>query len=153
MADLQNIPESEANERIESLLDALNFREDSTKPINAYSKGMKQKTAFIQAVVHEPDVVFLDEPTSGLDPRAARTIREQIDDLTNDGTTVFLSTHILPVVDDLADRIGVLNNGRIVTEGPPDMLKREVKQGDDGTLEDVFLNVTTERSASQSLPR
>ena len=152
VADLQNIPESEANERIESLLDALNLREDSTKPINAYSKGMKQKTAFIQAVVHEPDVVFLDEPTSGLDPRAARTIREQIDDLTNDGTTVFLSTHILPVVDDLADRIGVLNNGRIVTEGPPDMLKREVKQGDEGTLEDVFLNVTTERSASQSLP-
>jgi ABC-2 type transport system ATP-binding protein len=104
-------------------------------------------------VFHDPDVVFLDEPTSGLDPRAARTIREQIDDLTNDGTTVFLSTHILPVVDDLADRIGVLNNGRIVTEGPPGMLKREAKQGEEGTLEDVFLNVTTERSASQSLPR
>ena len=153
MADLQGIPENEANRRIEGFLDALALEDDASKPISAYSKGMRQKTGFIQAVLHEPEVLFLDEPTSGLDPRAARTIREEIERLSDDGMTVFLSTHILPVVDDLADRAGVLNNGRIVTEGPPEMLKREVNQDDDGTLEDVFLNVTTERSAPQSISR
>lgn len=153
MADLQGIPEAEANQRIEGHLDALTLKDDASKPISAYSKGMRQKTGFIQAVLHDPKVLFLDEPTSGLDPRAARTIREEIGRLSDDGMTVFLSTHILPVVDDLADRVGVLNNGRIVTEGPPEMLKREANQGDDGTLEDVFLDVTTERSAPQSILR
>jgi ABC-2 type transport system ATP-binding protein len=153
MADLQDIPEAEANQRIEGHLNALALKDDASKPISAYSKGMRQKTGFIQAVLHDPKVLFLDEPTSGLDPRAARTIREEIGRLSDGGMTVFLSTHILPVVDDLADRVGVLNNGRIVTEGPPEMLKREANQGDDGTLEDVFLNVTTERSAPRSISR
>jgi ABC-2 type transport system ATP-binding protein len=153
MADLQGIPEAEANQRIERFLTALALEDDASKPISAYSKGMRQKTAFIQAVLHDPEVLFLDEPTSGLDPRAARTIREEIERLSDAGMTIFLSTHILPVVDDLADRVGVLNNGRIVTEGPPEMLKREANQDDDGTLEDVFLNVTTERSAPQSISR
>jgi ABC-2 type transport system ATP-binding protein len=153
IADLQGIPEAEANQSIEGYLDALVLKDDASKPISAYSKGMRQKTAFIQAVLHDPEVLFLDEPTSGLDPRAARTIHEEIERLSDDGMTVFLSTHILPVVDDLADRVGVLNNGRIVTEGPPEMLKREANRDDDGTLEDVFLNVTTERSAPRSISR
>lgn len=153
MADLQGIPATEADQRIERLLDDFALKDEAAKPISAYSKGMRQKTGFIQAILHEPEVLFLDEPTSGLDPRAARTIREKIERLSDDGMTVFLSTHILPVVDDLADRVGVLNNGRIVTEGPPEMLKREANQDDEGTLEDVFLNVTTERSAPRSISR
>ncbi|MFB6197274.1 MAG: ABC transporter ATP-binding protein [Halobacteriaceae archaeon] len=94
----------------------------------------------------EPDVLFLDEPTSGLDPRAARTVRDTIDSLAEDeSTTVFLSTHILPVVDELADSVGVLSNGRLVTEGPPAELKRRAAAGEtteERTLEDVFLEVT-----------
>lgn len=153
MADLQGIPETNANQRIDEFLDALALEDDASKSISAYSKGMRQKVGFIQALLHEPEVLFLDEPTSGLDPRAARTIRDKIRSLSDDGMTVFLSTHILPVVDDLADRVGVLNNGRVVTEGPPEMLKREANQDDEGTLEDVFLNVTTERTVPQWISR
>ena len=142
MADLRGLSEPESTERIESLLETFDLKDDQRKPIMTYSKGMKQKTGFIQATLHEPDVLFLDEPTAGLDPRAARTIRSYIDQLADSGVTIFLSTHILSVVDELADRVGVLNHGRLVTEGSPEMLKKRVKEDDEGTLEDVFLDVT-----------
>jgi ABC-2 type transport system ATP-binding protein len=69
-------------------------------------------------------------------------VRDTIADLAADETTVFLSTHILPVVDELADSVGVLYDGRLVTEGPPERLKRRAETGEEGTLEDVFLEVT-----------
>jgi ABC-2 type transport system ATP-binding protein len=107
---------------------------------------MKQKTAFIQTVLHDPDVVFLDEPTSGLDPRAARRIRESIVEFRDAGTTVFLSTHILPVIEAVADTVGVLFDGRVVAEGTPEAVRSRA-EGEGGSLEDAFLAVTggTER--------
>jgi ABC-2 type transport system ATP-binding protein len=103
---------------------------------------MRQKTGVIQAVLHRPAVAFLDEPTSGLDPRAARTMRDTIADLADREMTVFLSTHILPVVDELADTVGVLHDGRLVAEGPPEELKRQAAAGERRSLEDAFLEVT-----------
>ncbi|WP_267640954.1 ABC transporter ATP-binding protein [Haloarchaeobius amylolyticus] len=144
MAGLRDIPDDEAAERIDSLLHRFDLHEDANKRISAYSKGMRQKTGVIQAVLHRPDVVFLDEPTSGLDPRAARTMRDTIADLADQRMTVFLSTHILPVVDELADTIGVLHDGRLVAEGAPEELKRRAESGEGRSLEEVFLEVTTE---------
>ncbi|MCT9094504.1 ABC transporter ATP-binding protein [Haloarchaeobius sp. HME9146] len=144
IAGLRDIPDDEARERIDSLLRRFDLHEDANKRISAYSKGMRQKTGVIQAVLHRPDVVFLDEPTSGLDPRAARTMRDTIADLASQEMTVFLSTHILPVVDELADRIGVLHDGRLVAEGSPEELKRRAESGEGRSLEEVFLEVTTE---------
>jgi ABC-2 type transport system ATP-binding protein len=141
-AGLRDMPESTADERIESLLDRFDLLEDADKRIDAYSKGMRQKTGVIQAVLHEPDVVFLDEPTSGLDPRAARTMRDTIAELADREMTVFLSTHILPVVDELADTVGVLHDGRLVAEGTPDGLKQRAETGEQRSLEDAFLEVT-----------
>ena len=141
-AGLRDLPEKEASERIETLLERFDLLEDADKRIEAYSKGMRQKVGVIQAVLHEPAVAFLDEPTSGLDPRAARTMRETIADLADREMTIFLSTHILPVVDELADTIGVLNDGRLVAEESPGELKRRAETGDERTLEDVFLEVT-----------
>ena len=89
-------------------------------------------------------MVFLDEPTSGLDPRAARTVRETISELAAEETTVFLSTHILPVVDELADTVGVLSGGTLVAQGPPEALKQRAEAGEERTLEDAFLEVTRE---------
>lgn len=143
VADLRNIPDEQAAETIDDLLDTFDLASDAARRIDGYSKGMRQKLAYIQIILHEPDVVFLDEPTSGLDPRAARTLREHIHQLTDDGTTVFLSTHILSVVDELADIVGVLNNSRLVAEGTPDGLKSRAESGSEGTLEDVFLDVTS----------
>ncbi|MHC3436731.1 ABC transporter ATP-binding protein [Natrialbaceae archaeon A-gly3] len=145
VAGLRDLPEDESRERIETLLERFDLLEDADKRIEAYSKGMRQKVGVIQAVLHEPAVAFLDEPTSGLDPRAARTMRETIAELADREMTVFLSTHILPVVDELADRIGVLNDGRLVAEGSPAELKRRAETGDERTLEDVFLEVTQQR--------
>jgi len=142
VADLRDIPQSTAQERIERYLSEFELRDDADKRIDAYSKGMKQKTAFVQAVLHEPDVLFLDEPTAGLDPRAARRIRESIAAFADEGTTVFLSTHILPVVEAVADEVGVLFDGRVVAEGTPAEL-RERAEGEGGSLEDAFLAVTS----------
>ena len=143
-AGLRDLPEDDARERIEALLERFDLLEDADKRIEAYSKGMRQKVGVIQAVLHEPAVAFLDEPTSGLDPRAARTMRETIAELADREMTIFLSTHILPVVDELADRIGVLHDGRLVAEGSPGELKRRAEAGDERSLEDVFLEVTRE---------
>jgi ABC-2 type transport system ATP-binding protein len=105
---------------------------------------MRQKVAYVQAVLHEPDVVFLDEPTSGLDPRAARTLRELIAEIAEGGTTVFLSTHILPVVEEVADAVGILYDGELVAEGAPAELQRRAETGEARSLEDAFLELTTD---------
>ena len=143
IADLRDI---DAGDRIEALLDRFDLAEDADKRVGAYSKGMKQKTALIQTILHEPEVVFLDEPTSGLDPRAARTVRELVAELTDDGMTVFLSTHILPVVEEIADVVGVLSDGSLVAEDAPNRLTSRAE--DERTLEDVFLAVTSEEPAA-----
>ena len=141
-AGLRDIPEEAASERIETLLERFDLLADAHKRIEDYSKGMRQKVGVIQAVLHEPDVAFLDEPTSGLDPRAARTMRDTIADLADREMTIFLSTHILPVVDELADEIGVLHDGKLVAEGDPETLKTRAETGDARSLEDAFLEIT-----------
>ena len=130
-------------DRVESLLERFDLAEDADRRVESYSKGMKQKLGLIQALAHEPDVIFLDEPTSGLDPRAARTVRDTIGEVATADTTVFLSTHILPVVEELADTVGVLYDGELVAEGSPAELTEGVETG--STLEDVFLEVTSEQ--------
>ncbi|RRJ32694.1 ABC transporter ATP-binding protein [Halocatena pleomorpha] len=148
VAELRDIPAGSATERIEQYLDRFDLADDADKRISTYSKGMKQKTAFIQSVLHDPDVLLLDEPTSGLDPRAARRIRESITELADAGTAVFLSTHILPVVEAVADAVGVLFDGRLVTEGTPEGVTSLAETGEDGTLEDAFLAVTSKEAAT-----
>ena len=141
---LRDMDASDIKQRSEELLDRFDLAGDADDRISTYSKGMRQKTGLIQALLHDPDVLILDEPTSGLDPRAARTVRETITELATDDTTVFLSTHILPVVEELATEVGILYDGRMVAEGPPDDLKDRMEAGGESTLEDVFFEVTTE---------
>lgn len=144
VAELHEVPADTANERIERYLDRFDLAADADKRISSYSNGMKQKTAYIQSVLHDPAVLLLDEPTSGLDPRATRTMRESILTFADDGTTVFLSTHILPVVEAVADKVGVLFDGQLVAEGTPAELQSLAETGEDTTLEDAFLAVTSE---------
>lgn len=149
VAGLRDLAPEQARGRVDSLFDALDFSVgDARTRIADYSKGMRQKVAYVQAVFHDPDVVFLDEPTGGLDPRAARTIRELIRGLAEQGSTVFLSTHILPVVEEVADTVGILYDGRLVAEGTPETLKERAETGEARTLEDAFLEVTSADPAS-----
>lgn len=151
VAGLRDLPDRRATERIESLLDRFDLADDADDRIGGYSKGMKQKTALIQAVLHDPEVLFLDEPTSGLDPRAARTVRELVAELAEGETTVFLSTHILPVIDAVADVVGVMSEGTLVAEGTPDELKQRA-EGGERTLEDAFLEVTERPVVEEAAP-
>ena len=144
VAFLHDIPDSIATDRIGNLLARFDMTEDANRRIAGYSKGMRQKIGLIQALLHEPSVLFLDEPTSGLDPRAARRVLDIIDSLVDVETTVFLSTHILSVVDELADTIGVLHEGRLVADAAPADLKRRVETGEERTLEQAFLEVTAD---------
>ena len=144
VAGLRDLPAAAASARIDELFARFDLTDDADRRIDTYSKGMKQKTGIVQAILHDPAVVFLDEPTSGLDPRAARTVRETIASLAADDTTVILSTHILPVVDELADTVGVLYDGRLVAEGSPADLKRRAEGEGERSLEDAFLAVTDE---------
>jgi ABC-2 type transport system ATP-binding protein len=144
VAGLRDLPEQQTTERIDELLARLDLSpDDAATRIADYSKGMRQKVAYIQAILHDPDVAFLDEPTSGLDPRAARTIRELIGELTDQGTTVFLSTHILPVVEAVADTVGILYDGRLVAEDAPSQLTQRAETGETRTLEEAFLEITS----------
>ena len=147
-ADLRDLSWESVEERALGLAESLGLMPDLDRRIDGFSKGMKQKTAFIQTVQHDPEVVFLDEPTSGLDPRAARTLRELIVDLAAEDTTVFLSTHILPVVEEIADQVGVLYDGRLVSEGSPADLTAGVGGDGEADLEDAFLELTDEPAAA-----
>lgn len=141
IADLRDIPPDTAGERIEDYLSRFGLSEEADDRISTYSKGMRRKTSITQTILHDPDVAFFDEPTSGLDPRAARTVRTLIKELSDEDMTVLVSTHILPVIEKVADTVGVLHDGVLVAEGETDELKQSA---DGGSLEDVFLEVTTE---------
>lgn len=145
-ADLRNVSWNTVTDTALSLCGSLDLQEDLDRRIDGYSKGMRQKLSFVQAVQHDPAVVFLDEPTSGLDPRAAKTLRELITDLADGDTTVLLSTHILPVVEEIADVVGVLHGGQLVAEGSPAELTAAAArdEGDGADLEDAFLALTTD---------
>jgi ABC-2 type transport system ATP-binding protein len=150
-AGLRDLPAAGTRDRVDALLDRLDLPPgDRTTRIADYSKGMRQKVAYVQAVLHDPDVAFLDEPTSGLDPRAARTVRELVRELAESGTTVFLSTHVLPVAEAVADTVGILYDGRLVAEDAPHRLA-ERAGSDGGTLEDAFLELTdADRAAADT---
>ncbi|WP_135827883.1 ABC transporter ATP-binding protein [Halorussus halobius] len=146
---LRDMDAADIEQRTGELLDRFDLADDADSRISTYSKGMRQKTGLIQALLHDPDVLILDEPTSGLDPRAARTVRETITELAADDATVFLSTHILPVVEELATEVGILYEGQMVAEGPPETLKDRMETGGESTLEDVFFEVTTETARTE----
>ena len=110
--------------------------------IKKYSNGMKQRLLIARALLHEPKVLFLDEPTRGLDPGVARDIRSIVADLSKEGVTVFLTTHYMEEADRLCSRVAIIDQGQIVALDKPERLKLEHGNGQDVTLEDVFIGLT-----------
>jgi ABC-2 type transport system ATP-binding protein len=110
--------------------------------IKNYSNGMKQRLLIARALLHEPKVLFLDEPTRGLDPGVARDIRGIVAELSQEGVTVFLTTHYMEEADRLSSRVAIIDLGRIVALDRPEKLKREHGDGREITLEDVFIKLT-----------
>jgi ABC-2 type transport system ATP-binding protein len=129
MADLHHLPKSEGRRVTAELLERFDLVEAATKPASTYSGGMKRRLDIAMTLVGSPRIIFLDEPTTGLDPRSRHTMWQIIRELVSGGTTVFLTTQYLEEADQLADRIAVLNDGKLVAEGTAAELKRLVPGG------------------------
>ena len=129
MADLHHLGRAEGRRRAADLLARFDLVEAAGKPAAAYSGGMRRRLDLAMGLVGDPRIVFLDEPTTGLDPRSRRTMWEIVRALAAGGVTVFLTTQYLEEADQLAERIAVLDHGRIVAEGTADQLKRLVPGG------------------------
>ncbi|MEU9203715.1 ATP-binding cassette domain-containing protein [Streptomyces sp. NPDC048332] len=129
MADLHHLSRQEGRRVAAELLERFDLTDAASKPASTYSGGMKRRLDIAMTLVGSPRIIFLDEPTTGLDPRSRHTMWGIIRALVTDGVTVFLTTQYLEEADELADRIAVLNNGKIAAEGTADELKRLVPGG------------------------
>jgi len=141
VAELYSVDRETTEKRTGDLLDLLGMAGNADDLIETYSHGMKQKTAIMAALVHDPGVVVLDEPTVGLDPRSARVAKDVLRALCDRGKTVFMSTHILEIAERMCDRVGIINKGELVAVGAISDLRAG---GEDGktSLEDIFLELT-----------
>ncbi len=139
---MYGVPEREVRSRTEELLNVLGLVNDADKLVVDYSVGMRKKTALAAAIIHRPQVLFLDEPFEGVDPVSSRVVRDILRDLTQHGTTIFFSSHIMEVVERLSTRVGIINQGTLVAEGTlQELRERASGNNKDATLEDIFLNV------------
>ena len=129
MADLGHLCRSDGRRRAAELLERFDLVEASAKPVATYSGGMKRRLDLAMTLVGSPRIIFLDEPTTGLDPRSRRVMWRIIRDLVAGGVTIFLTTQYLEEADQLADRIAILDRGKLIAEGTADELKRRIPGG------------------------
>jgi ABC-2 type transport system ATP-binding protein len=142
IAQMYGMPDEHAQRRIEDMINTFGLDDFVDDLTERYSHGMKQRTVFAAALLHEPQVLIVDEPTVGLDPRSVRHLKDLLRRETQRGATVFLSTHSLEIVQELADRIGIVDHGRLISCGTLDALRQQAALH--GSLEDVFLKLTEE---------
>jgi ABC-2 type transport system ATP-binding protein len=149
---MYGVPGADIQRRAGDLLQVLTLADDADKLIVDYSVGMRKKIALAAALIHRPEVLFLDEPFEGIDPVSSRVIRDILHELTQHGTTIFFSSHIMEVVERLCTRVGIINQGTLVAEGTLQELRERASGEDkDATLEDIFLNVIGARSENHNL--
>lgn len=139
----------DSDDRVDELLSLVGLSERSDSQISTFSKGMRQRLAIARTLVHDPEILILDEPTMGLDPGAARSIREFIAEQAS-RKTILMCTHYMDEAEQLCDRVGILNDGKLVAVGKPDKLKKRVKEDPafktpEPSLEDVFVYFVKEK--------
>jgi ABC-2 type transport system ATP-binding protein len=146
IADMYSLPRHQGSERIEEMIDLFSLGDFVDDLTERYSHGMRQRTVFAAALLHRPQVLIVDEPTVGLDPRSVRLLKNLLRQEVERGATVFLSTHSLDIAQELADRIGIVEHGRLISCGNLATLRQQAAL--DGSLEDVFLKITEEASTN-----
>jgi len=141
MADLYGVERRAARERSARLLDLLGLGDAASELTEGYSHGMRQKLSLAAALLHDPGVLLLDEPTSGLDPRAARTVRDLLVGLADQGRAIVLSTHALEIAEQMCSRIAIMNRGSLAAVGTLAELRGQADAAG-ATLEEIFLALT-----------
>jgi len=138
------------SDRTDGLLERVGLTGAADRRVGGYSRGMRQRLALAIALVGEPDLLILDEPTAGLDPHGVRLLRSIVREERDRGATIFLSSHALDQVEAVCDRIGIMDDGRLVAVntivGLRDLPPGSEADGDGQTIEDVFAAYTTEAS-------
>ena len=139
MGRLQDVPEERLQFRIGRFLEQFGLRDDRLRPLDGYSKGMRQKVLLSAALLHDPDVVLFDEPLSGLDVNAGLMVRDLVAALAAEGKAILYSSHVLDVVERVCDRALIIHEGHLIADGSLDALKASTERG---SLEDVFRQLT-----------
>ncbi len=138
--DLYNVPAERLDRERTRLLELFSLQEQSAALVRDLSHGMRQRLIYAATLLHEPEVLFIDEPLIGLDPYTIRLIKDLLRARARGGMTIFLTTHILALAEDIADRIAIVNNGQIIAIGSLQELKAQ--HPGINTLEDIFLHLT-----------
>ena len=139
MGQLYRVPADLAEKRIQELLELFELTNKAGTYLDGFSHGMQQKIAIIGAILHKPKVILLDEPTVGLDPRSARLVKDLLMQHAQEGNAVFFSSHILEIVENMCDRVIIINHGEVIADSPVSELRH--MEGDQ-SLEDIFLELT-----------
>jgi ABC-2 type transport system ATP-binding protein len=142
MGGLYGLGDEKIDARTENLLALMDLSDKADQLIESYSGGMRHKIGLCGALLHEPPVLVLDEPLTGLDPYSARRIKDLLQELCRQGSTVFLSTHVLEVAERVCDRVGILDKGRLIAVGTMAALRTQAQSSAETTLEDLFLQLT-----------
>lgn len=140
VAEMYDLSLKDRDARLERLIFELDVAEFLDQLTESYSHGMKQRVVLAGALLHDPAVLVIDEPMVGLDPRTIRVVRNLFSELTRNGGTVFMSTHILDIAEALADRIGIIHRGELIAIGTLDELRQQATR--EHSLEDIFLELT-----------
>lgn len=144
IADVFELSDEERNKQIDRYAEVFEMKENLDVMIAGYSHGMKQKIVIMGALIHSPKLLILDEPMVGLDAKSSFRLKEIMRALADEGRTVFFSTHVMEVAENLCDRIGIINRGKIIAVGTLDEIKAAAK--DTGSLEKIFLELTDDRA-------
>lgn len=130
-ANLYKLPMNERDRKIDELLELVGLYDKADLRTETYSKGMLQRVQIARGLINDPEILFMDEPTVGLDPLAAQTLRNIIKMLKEQGKTILLTTHNMYEVDELCDRVAIINNGKILTLDTPKNIKARMEQNED----------------------
>ena len=141
-ANLHAMPKEKLKRNIDDLLQKLSLREHAKRLAGKYSGGMMRRINLAMALVHDPEIAFLDEPTVGMDPQSRRAVWDFIRELKKQNKTVLLTTHYMEEAEELCDRVGIIDNGKLISLGTPQQLKTQFKVKN---LEEVFLQLTGRR--------
>jgi ABC-2 type transport system ATP-binding protein len=147
VAGLWNVDARTAEARAHELLEWLDLKPHAHERCQGFSKGMRQKVAFAGALVHDPQLLILDEPLTGLDAGSARRVKDVLAERVRGGVTVLMTTHILEVAERMAERIGIIDKGRLIAEGTLEELRRQGGRSG-SSLEDIFLDLVTEQETA-----